>query len=241
MASPPPDSPGGPRRQPAASRRAASAGIRNAPAGRAVDSKAGQAALKVASTAVQQVRIIGGQWRRTPLPVPVSAGLRPTPSRVRETLFNWLGQDLQGWRVLDAFAGTGALGWEAASRGAEEVAMLEREPALVRSLQGVQNRLNAGQVRVLQADALSWMAQPAQAGRFDLVFLDPPFDDADFDRTLEVARGCVPDGGWVYLEAPQPFASRPGLKLHRHGQAGAVHFHLFMRVDAAQVAPPTEA
>jgi 16S rRNA (guanine966-N2)-methyltransferase len=92
------------------------------------------AARKVARTAAQEVRILGGQWKRTPLPVPVSAGLRPTPSRVRETLFNWLGQDLSGWRILDAFAGTGALGLEAASRGADEVCLLEREPALVRAL-----------------------------------------------------------------------------------------------------------
>ena len=96
------------------------------------------AARKVARTADQQVRILGGRWKRTPLAVPVSAGLRPTPSRVRETLFNWLGQDLAGWRVLDAFAGSGALGLEAASRGAEEVYLLERDALLVRALQSTQ-------------------------------------------------------------------------------------------------------
>ena len=90
-----------------------------------------------------EVRILGGQWKRTPLPVLDRPGLRPTPSRVRETLFNWLGQDLSGWRCVDAFAGSGALGFEAASRGAAEVVMLERDPALVHSLQETARRIGA--------------------------------------------------------------------------------------------------
>jgi 16S rRNA (guanine966-N2)-methyltransferase len=198
-----------------------------------------QAARKVAGQAAQEVRIMGGQWRRTPLPVPVSAGLRPTPSRVRETLFNWLGQDMSGWRVLDAFAGSGALGLEAASRGADEVWLLERSPELVRNLKAVQARLKAQQVHIAQADALTWMAQPVRAGAFDLVFLDPPFDDKLFWPALQLASACVPDGGWIYLEASAPWLQLPGaeahdalrarLHLHREGQAGAVHFHLFRR------------
>ena len=194
------------------------------------------AARKVARTAAQEVRILGGQWKRTPLPVPVSAGLRPTPSRVRETLFNWLGQDLSGWRVLDAFAGSGALGLEAASRGADEVCLLERDPALVRALQATQARLKATQVQVQQADALSWMAHPQRAGRFDLVFLDPPFDADLFAPALAAAARCVPAGGWLYLEADRLFGDddaavrAAGLRVHRHGQAGAVHFHLFQHM-----------
>lgn len=182
------------------------------------------------------------------LPVPVSAGLRPTPSRVRETLFNWLGQDLSGWRVLDAFAGTGALGFEAASRGADEVVLLERDASLVRHLQATQTRLKAAQVRVAQADAVSWMRQPRQAQAFDLVFLDPPFDEALFWPALEGALSCVPADGWIYIESPAPLQALPQaelhagliagliaqLALHRHGQAGAVHFHLFRRVAADQ-------
>lgn len=194
----------------------------------------------MARTAAQEVRILGGQWKRTPLPVPVSAGLRPTPSRVRETLFSWLGQDLSGWRVLDAFAGSGALGLEAASRGADEVCLLERDPALVRALQATQARLKATQVQVQQADALSWMAHPQRAGRFDLVFLDPPFDADLFAPALAAAARCVPAGGWLYLEADRLFGDddaavrAAGLRVHRHGQAGAVHFHLFQRMaDAA--------
>lgn len=194
----------------------------------------------MARTAAQEVRILGGQWKRTPLPVPVSAGLRPTPSRVRETLFNWLGQDLSGWRVLDAFAGSGALGLEAASRGADEVCLLERDAALVRALQATLARLKATQVQVQQADALHWMAQPQRAGRFDLIFLDPPFEADLFVPALVAAARCVPVGGWLYLEADRTYGDEDdavrnaGLRLHRHGQAGAVHFHLFQRMaDAA--------
>lgn len=199
-------------------------------------------AQTVARTAAQEVRIIGGQWKRSVLPVPVSVGLRPTPSRVRETLFNWLGQDLSGWRVLDAFAGSGALGFEAASRGAEDVLLLERELGLVRSLQAVQAKLKATQVRVMQADAIAWMRQARQTGLFDLVFLDPPFDENLFWPALEGALNCVPEGGWIYLESPTLLQQLPEadqhahliaqLAPHRQGQAGAVHFHLFRRVAA---------
>ena len=199
-----------------------------------------RAARAVARTAPQEVRIIGGLWRRTPLPVPVSAGLRPTSSRVRETLFNWLGQDLTDWRVLDAFAGSGALGLEAASRGASAV-LLERDGVLATSLRSVVQRLKATQVQVQQADALAWMVRAAEP--FDLVFLDPPFDEALFQPALTAAVRCVVPGGWIYVEAPQALAevieadASLGLRCHRHAQAGAVHFHLFQRVDASETAP----
>lgn len=207
-----------------------------------------RAAQSVARTAAQEVRIIGGQWKRTPLPVPVAAGLRPTSSRVRETLFNWLGQDLAGWRVLDAFAGSGALGLEAASRGASAV-LLERDAALVASLRAVVQRLNTAHVQVVQADALAWMARSAGANLtavaqpFDLVFLDPPFDEALFQPALAAALRCVAPGGWIYVEAPQAMGDDAvlGLRCHRHGHAGAVHFHLFQRVDAADASPPPAA
>ena len=212
-----------------------------------------RAAQRVAGGAAQEVRLIGGRWKRTPLPVPVSAGLRPTPARVRETIFNWLGQDLSGWRVLDAFAGSGALGLEAASRGAERVTLLERDATLVRSLRTVVQRLTQGasaqpgqRIEVLQTDALAWM-RGAREG-FDLVFLDPPFDEGLFDAAMDGACACVPEGGWVYVESPHELAetARAGegavawlreLRRHRHGQAGAVHFHLFQRV-ASLPEPP---
>lgn len=205
-----------------------------------------RAAQRVAGGAAQEVRLIGGRWKRTPLPVLVSAGLRPTPARVRETLFNWLGQDLSGWRVLDAFAGSGALGLEAASRGADRVSLLERDAALARSLKAVVQRLTQGasaqpgqRIDVLQTDALAWMHGARES--FDLVFLDPPFDEGLFDAAMDAACACVPEGGWVYVEAPHELAGpavageggaawQRELSRHRHGQAGAVHFHLFQRV-----------
>jgi 16S rRNA (guanine(966)-N(2))-methyltransferase RsmD len=177
----------------------------------------------------REVRLIGGQWKRSKLPVADRPGLRPTPDRVRETLFNWLGQSLEGWRVLDAFAGSGALGFEAASRGAAEVLLLERDPALVASLQASRTRLGATTLRVERADALAWMAR-APAGSFDLVFLDPPFDAGLADTALDQAARLVGVHGYVYLEAGEPAAQWPqGLAVHKLARAGAVHVQLFRR------------
>ena len=180
-----------------------------------------------------QVRIIGGVWKRTKLDVPDRPGLRPTPDRVRETLFNWLGQDLSGWRVVDAFAGTGALGLEAASRGAADVLLVEAEGVLVDQLRGVVKRLAAENVRVQRGNALSVLAGlPAQS--VELVFLDPPFDANLFDKALAAARPALAAQGWVYLEAPAPWdgdaVARHGLELVRHLKAGMVHGHLLRRV-----------
>jgi len=177
-----------------------------------------------------EVRLIGGLWKRSKLPVPDRPGLRPTPDRVKETLFNWLGQDLDGWRVLDAFAGTGALGFEAASRGAAEVVLLERDPVLAHSLEATRQRLGGTMVRIERADALAWMAGVAP-GRFELVLLDPPFDAGVALPAVAVAAPLACEGGFVYLESGQPLAEPPpGLVLHRSLKAGAVHAQLFRRV-----------
>ena len=179
-----------------------------------------------------EVRIIGGQWRRTRLKVIDKPGLRPTPDRVRETLFNWLGQDLNGWRCVDAFAGTGALGLEAASRGASHVLMLEQDPVLVSALQAHVLRLQAGMVQVQRGDAITAL-QRLPAGSVDLVFIDPPFDGPWFESALKAAAAAVPLGGWVYLEAPVAWTDEAlgvwGLKVERHLKAGAVHAHLLQR------------
>ncbi len=179
-----------------------------------------------------EVRIIGGQWKRSRLAVLDRPGLRPTPARVRETLFNWLGQDLAGWRCLDAFAGTGALGFEAASRGAVEVVMLERDPALLRQLRDVRERLKALQVRVEGADAPAWMAR-CEAARFEIVFLDPPFDAGLFEAALAAAAHLPVAGGLVYFEAnvewPGEALEAIGLRAVRHVRAGAVHAQLLRR------------
>lgn len=180
-----------------------------------------------------QVRIIGGQWRRSLLPVADRPGLRPTPDRVRETLFNWLGQDLSGWRVLDAFAGSGALGFEAASRGAAEVLLVEQDSELVRSLHASRERLKATNLRVQRGDAMAVLR--AGAARYELVLLDPPFDAGLGPAALAAAARAVVPGGWVYLEAGEaPPAELPaGLALHRSGRAGAVHYALFQATEPA--------
>jgi 16S rRNA (guanine966-N2)-methyltransferase len=189
----------------------------------------------------REVRIIGGQWKRSKLPVADAPGLRPTPDRVRETLFNWLGQDLSGWRCLDAFAGSGALGFEAASRGASEVLLLERERRLARSLIETKERLKASMVRIENADALAWMARCAAAS-FELVFIDPPFESETIVPALDAALRVVVEGGYIYLEAahalPLHAADERGLKVHRQSRAGAVHFHLLQRVAATPDAAP---
>ncbi|XHS80503.1 16S rRNA (guanine(966)-N(2))-methyltransferase RsmD [Burkholderiaceae bacterium UC74_6] len=175
------------------------------------------------------MRIIGGQWKRSKLPVADKPGLRPTPDRVRETLFNWLGQDLSGWRVLDAFAGSGALGFEAGSRGAAEVQMIERDAQLAKSLQQSKLRLKAGALRIDSADALTWMAR-CEPARFELVLLDPPFSADLFDPALKAAARLVVPDGLVYLEADREITPPEGLQAWKTAKAGTVHYGLFRRL-----------
>ena len=189
------------------------------------------AAAKPAATGAGEIRIIGGQWRRTRLVVAQKPGLRPTPDRVRETLFNWLGQDLSNWKCVDAFSGTGALGFEAASRGATSVIMNEQDAALVQQLQRLQQKLDARMVKVQRGDALSCLK--TVAGQ-DLILLDPPFSQTElFEPALKAAIAALNDGGFIYLEAPEAWAEERllemGLELHRYLKAGAVHAHLLKK------------
>ncbi|OYD48324.1 16S rRNA (guanine(966)-N(2))-methyltransferase RsmD [Acidovorax kalamii] len=190
------------------------------------------AAAAAAPKGAGEIRIIGGQWKRTRLPVAQRPGLRPTPDRVRETLFNWLGQDLSGWRCLDAFAGTGALGLEAASRGAAAVQLVESDAALVAQLQVLQAKLQASAVRVQRGDGVAALKQAAPAS-VDLVLLDPPFDGDLFAPALQAAAKAVAAEGFIYLEAPRAWTDEElapsGLVLYRHLKAGAVHAHLLKR------------
>jgi len=180
-----------------------------------------------------EVRIIGGQWKRTKLQVADKAGLRPTPDRVRETLFNWLGQDLSGWRCLDAFAGTGALGFEAASRGATQVQLVEHDAALVAQLKRVQIQLQADPVQVTRGDGVAVLRQ-VLVGSLDLIFIDPPFDSDVFESAVLAAAQAVTLTGFVYLEAPRKWTDEQlqpaGLHVHRHLKAGMVHAHLLKRI-----------
>src|SRR5690606_20535174 len=142
-----------------------------------------------------------GQWKRTRLPVADRPGLRPTPDRVRETLFNWLGQDLTGWHCLDAFAGTGALGFEAASRGAASVLLVEHDAGLAAQLRRTAERLGAAAVRVQRGDGLAALRAAAPAS-LHLVLLDPPFGHAGFFApALQAAALAAAPDGFIYLEA----------------------------------------
>lgn len=183
--------------------------------------------------AVGSVRIIGGRWRGTKLSVPESPGLRPSSDRVRETLFNWLMPKLPQARVLDLFAGTGALGLEAISRGAAQAVLVERDPALVRSLRETVERLSAQQsVQVVAQDALAWLGA-APAGVFDIALLDPPFAEGLWGRALTALRPTLASGAWVYVESPAGVAPPvpADWALHREGRTREVRFALYRAPD----------
>ncbi len=188
-----------------------------------------QAHPKKHGSQAHEIRIIGGVWKRTKLKVADKPGLRPTPDRVRETLFNWLGQDLSGWRCLDAFAGTGALGLEAASRGAQKVLLVEQDGALVDQLQATKAHLKAEAVQVQRGDGLAALRLATPAS-LDAIFIDPPFDADLFTKALEAAAPALAAGGFIYLEAPTAWTDAMleplRLVVHRHLKAGAVHAHV---------------
>ncbi|MEO8408647.1 MAG: 16S rRNA (guanine(966)-N(2))-methyltransferase RsmD [Oxalobacteraceae bacterium] len=188
----------------------------------------------------QQVRIIGGQWKRTPLPVLDAAGLRPTPDRVRETVFNWLDFLLEGgWSrlaCLDLFAGTGALGFEAASRGAASVLMVEEHTPAAHQLEAIKDKLQAGQVSILRGDAFSVAHRlDGSARRFDLIFLDPPFGQDWLARMLPLCPPLLTENGIIYVESEvaltqdEPPEWLAPWRVLRQGNAGMVFYHLLQR------------
>ncbi len=200
----------------------------------------GGAAARPHAPAPHQVRIIGGDWKRTPLAVPDVPGLRPTPDRVRETLFNWLGQRLQGLRCLDLFGGSGALGLEAASRGASSVVVVEQDRRAVEAIGRSIEKLKASQVRLLRADAIAALATLARAGeRFDVVLLDPPFREGWLSRLWPRIGEVLADDARVYAEseAPLPAAitldGQRLLEVEKADKAGQVHYHLLRCRSAA--------
>ena len=181
-----------------------------------------------------EVRIIGGLWKRSKLAVPDLPGLRPTPDRVRETVFNWLGQSLAGLRVLDLYAGSGALGLEAASRGAAQALLIEQHPRCVAAISAAAQRLGATQVQVRAADALASAHSLARAGeRFDVVFIDPPYVGGQQLAALRAVQPLVAEQGRVYVEtdAADLFDAldAEGWTIWRRGRAGQVHFALLRR------------
>lgn len=181
-----------------------------------------------------RVRIIGGQWKRTPLTVLDVAGLRPTPDRVRETVFNWIEHlvpNLAVVRAADLFAGTGALGFEIASRGAQRVTLVESNRRLVDQLVLAKRKLGADQVDVVAADALTVAARWPDAS-FEIVFVDPPFDAALLAPALAAAARLITHDGLIYAESGAPLGealAQHRLTIARAGQAGRVHFYLLRR------------
>ena len=178
-------------------------------------------------TGHNRVRIIGGAWRSRIVRFPGRPGLRPTPDRVRETVFNWLGQDLTGKSVLDLYAGSGALGFEAASRGAKRVVLVEHDAASVRALQANCSALDARQVEVVRADALEFIGRAGS--EYDVIFLDPPFSQAPWAALLERLPDRLVRDGRVYCESGAPIAVPDGWTLHKQGHAGQVNFMLLKR------------
>ena len=175
-----------------------------------------------------EIRIIGGTWRGRKLRFPGAPGLRPTPDRVRETLFNWLGQDLTGRRTLDPFAGSGALSLDALSRGAAQAVAVDHRRELVRALAETAARLGATSLETHCADALAFIARERRS--FDVVFLDPPFGDTAWDDLLPAAAARLAPAGSLYVEAPCSIEAPPGLAIWRRDKAGQVHYHLLRHV-----------
>lgn len=160
---------------------------------------------------------------------PPTPGLRPTPDRVRETVFNWLGQDLSGQRCLDLFAGSGAFGFEAASRGARSVVLVERSRTVVAALRESANRLGAPACRVVHRDAIDFLRASDEIEPFDVVFLDPPYDTGLVAEAIELCGRTMLAGARIYVEGPDASAARPGFRVVKEGRAGAVRFALLER------------
>ena len=195
-----------------------------------------------------QIRLIGGQWKRTPLNVVSAEGLRPTPDRVRETVFNWVHHLINGcWEnlhCLDLFAGSGALGFEAASRGAPHVTMVESHTPAMRQLLLVKEKLGAAQIDLMRADALTVVASMVERQqRFDLIFLDPPFNQGMLQKILPYCSKLLSKSGLLYLEAEHPMPSESAQEklteselnflqdwhVIRADKAGSVYFHILRR------------
>ena len=185
----------------------------------------------VAMPHANRIRVIGGTMRGQVLRFPGAPDLRPTPDRVRETLFNWLGQDLTGKRCLDLYAGTGALSIEAASRGAVLCVAVDSSRGRIDALRANAERIGAAALETRVADARAFVNRETRA--FDVVFLDPPFREDPWPWLLPACAARVVPGGFVYAEAASPVAPPPGFLAWRSDKAGQVHYHLFVKADAA--------
>lgn len=190
-----------------------------------------------------ELRIIGGRWRGRRLHFPDVSGLRPTPDRVRETLFNWLQHDIAHSRCLDLFAGSGAIGLEALSRGASKVTFVEQQKVVVKYLRDTLQTLEATNAEVRMEDSRRFIAAPA-SHPFDIVFLDPPFSEnylPELCAMLET-NGWLASSALIYIESPSQ-SDTPTLPAHwtllKNQRAGAVSYHLAQRkLDVPTIVPP---
>jgi len=180
-----------------------------------------------------RVRIIGGAWRRRTLRFPADCGLRPTPDRVRETLFNWLGQELDGLSCLDLFAGSGALGIEAASRGAGRVTLVERSAPVFKALKANIAHLQATQIQgakieVCRADARDFIQQSLNrtGPAYDLLFLDPPFGQGWLPFLASLLSALLKPDGRLYVESETPVSSLGDWRTIKSGHTRQVNYHL---------------
>lgn len=181
---------------------------------------------------MNSVRIIGGEWRRRLLRFPDSEGLRPTPDRVRETLFNWLGQDLSGRSCLDLFAGSGALGFEAASRGAARVVLVEKSAKALAALAANARSLDSGgRLEIVAADAVKF-ASSRLSSAFDVIFIDPPYKQGWIARLAPLLPALAADDGVLYVEAEHDLDVCGEWRTVRRGRAGQVFYHLMRRGEA---------
>jgi 16S rRNA (guanine966-N2)-methyltransferase len=170
-----------------------------------------------------KVRIGGGDWRSRLLSFPDAPGLRPTPDRVRQTLFNWLGQDLHGLACLDLFSGTGVMGFEALSRGADSVVMVEKSVPAYRALLENKKILSAN-AQILNMDAMQYLSGNKQV--FDVIFLDPPYQQGWMDKLLPILAPHLAPSGLLYAEAEFAITGNDHWQVHKQGKAGNVFFHL---------------
>ena len=176
------------------------------------------------SKKLNTVRINAGEWRSRLLKFPDAEGLRPTPERVRQTVFNWLGQDMTGLHCLDLFAGTGVMGFEALSRNAKSAVLVEKTPAVYRAIVENKAALKADAAQVLNIDALSFLAQNRQ--RFDVIFLDPPYNQGWLAKVLPLLPAHLNPDGFVYAEAEFSIEDDAAWQVIKQSKAGNVFYHL---------------
>ena len=181
---------------------------------------------KITKKSINSIRINAGTWRSRLIKFPDADGLRPTPERVRQTLFNWLGQDLTGFECLDLFAGTGIMGFESLSRGAKSATMVEKSHLAFKALQENKTTLNAIDARMFNQDALQFLADSINPVSFNLIFLDPPYHQQFIPKVLPLLPPFLAQNGLVYAEAEYEIKSSDHWQVLKQGKAGNVFYHL---------------